>query len=171
MEELKIHFRWKIFIILSLFLVLPVHLESTVVVHKNLEDITKESSLIIKGTVTDILSEWNPEHTLIFSYITVAVNKQYKGKYYKQTVVIRQIGGNIDRYITEVSGAPKFTIGEEVVLFLKPGEGDFYYVNGMFQGKYKIEEGKAKHTDNKRTLPWQYFEQTIKDLVRQQQGQ
>jgi hypothetical protein len=40
----------------------------------------------------------------------------------------------------------------------------------MFQGKYKIEGGKAKHLDDKRTLPWEDFERKIKDVIKEQLG-
>jgi hypothetical protein len=151
-------------------MIFPVFVESTVILYKNLEDLFKESTLIVKGTVTDLRYEWNPEHTLITSYITIFVKEQYKGTPPKQTVVIKQIGGELDGYFTEVIGAPKFKVGEEIVIFLEPSENDFYHVHGMFQGKYKIEEGKARHIDDSRTLPLEDFESKINELVKKHLG-
>jgi len=161
---------WIILAFQILFLTLPLPTESTVMLYKNLKDLANESSLIVKGIVIDIQCKWNPEHTLIISYITIAVKEQYKGLQYKQTVIIEQIGGELDGFFTRVVGAPEFKVGEEVVLFLEPSENDFYHVHGMFQGKYKIEGGKAKHLDDKRTLPWEDFERKIKDVIKEQLG-
>lgn len=163
----SIKYLWGTFFAIQiLFLILPFSIESTTMLYKNFEDLSKESSLIIKGTVIDIQCEWNPEHTLIISYITVGIKEQYKGSQYKQTVMIKQLGGELDGYFTKVIGAPEFEVGEEVVLFLKPSENGFYHVHGMFQGKYKIEGGKAKHRDDQRTLRWEDFERKIKETIK-----
>ena len=152
-----------------LFLTFPSGVDSTVVAFKSLEELTKESVMIVKGTVTDILTEWNSEHTLIISFVTIRIEKRYKGKIdiTADTIVVRQIGGELEGYFTEVVGAPKFTVGEEVVLFLEPAENNFYHVFGMFQGKYRLEKGIGKNMDNQRSLPFEELDLKIKKFIGQ----
>jgi hypothetical protein len=56
-----------------------------------------------------------------------------------------QPGGVVGEVGQLVHGTAKFTVGEDVVVFLEP-RGDRFLLTGMLQGKFKVErssDGKA----------------------------
>jgi hypothetical protein len=59
-----------------------------------------------------------------------------------ETVTLKHRGGTFGDLTIHISGMPRFTPGEEVLLFLEDdpeGEKDMYYTVGMIQGLFRIE--------------------------------
>jgi hypothetical protein len=101
-----------------------------------LGELTEVAESIIIGDVTDIKAEWNPEHTSIYSDITISVEGYLKGTGQNKKV-IRVPGGVVGDVGQWVSNAPVFRVGERVALFLKP---DFESPPRL-QGKFTIKDG------------------------------
>jgi hypothetical protein len=53
-------------------------------------------------------------------------------------------GGVVDGIGQRVDGAPSFTPGEEVVVFLSAGLRGEFRVNGLAQGKFRVEAGLVR---------------------------
>ena len=56
-------------------------------------------------------------------------------------VVVRTLGGEVGNIGMKVSGTPQFTLGEEVIVFLRndPVDPTQFQVIGMSQGKFHVE--------------------------------
>ena len=78
----------------------------------------RESELIVRGTVVNVQSQMTGPRQTIESVITLSVADTMKGTAGAQTV-FRVPGGQVGRYRRVMIGAPEFTTGDEVILFLK----------------------------------------------------
>ena len=73
----------------------------------------------------------------IWTETVVAVDRTLKGKT-EQTIVVREIGGELDGRITKVFGTPEFKDSERVLLFLEPAaQGGGYRTVDLFVGKFR----------------------------------
>lgn len=108
-------------------------------------ELVNEADVIVSGTVLSQEVEKDFEGFPVTDTI-IQVQTVYKGEP-AETVEIRVDGGETDDMIYRLNeeAAPKFNIGEEVVVFLtsnkgsRPDKEDFgYYVVGQAQGKFNI---------------------------------
>ena len=107
----------------------------------SLEEKTKKASLIVIGIVKRSQSQWEglDGGKRIFTYVYVDVEKYIKGSGEK-LIEIKVPGGKVGEITEEVPDTPRFTLGEKVILFLKP---KFFRVVGWHQGKYTIKDNKV----------------------------
>ncbi len=110
---------------------------ATVMLKQSVADLTGNADNIVVGKVIKIKSEWNLKRTKIFTYTTIEVTTEVKGVNETKTVVIREIGGEVDGRRLFVAGSAQYSEGEEVVLFLNKLENSYRTV-GMTQGKYNV---------------------------------
>jgi len=107
------------------------------------ENLTSESALIILGDVKQVKSEWGEDKKAIFTFVTVTVRETVKGKSSQKNLKIMYEGGEIDGIGMRVSDVVIPTVGENVLLFLKPAKTrqfETIYKNvGKAQGQYKID--------------------------------
>src|SRR5207248_4291551 len=83
-------------------------------------------------------SRWTADRQAIFTEVTVRVARVYKGAVKPgETVTVRREGGVVDGIGMRVFGAPSFTVGEEVLVFVETRGGAPYTV-GMTQGKLHV---------------------------------
>jgi hypothetical protein len=98
----------------------------------------EESALVVLGTVSSVRSFWNEAHTKVLTETVVRVDETYKGEA-MGTVSVLQLGGVVDHMRVHVHGAPAWSRGEEVLLFLDRMDGTNYRVAGFSQGKFNVE--------------------------------
>ncbi len=117
-------------------------------VRKSIEELTYEADSILIGKVKSMESRWNKDRTLIYTYVTISVREYTKAlpnmKEVKE-ITVKVPGGEVGGIGLKVSDTPEFRKGEEVFLFLRIEELPIFKVAGLFQGKYTIEDGKAKN--------------------------
>jgi len=120
---------------------------ATSVVKLSLKDLAKKSDAIVLARVDDQYSRYE-QNKEIFTYYTLHVLEPVKGAKNEQTITIRQIGGIVDNIASIVPGTPRFTNGEEVVVFLTQKDATGYpWVMGLQQGKYSVyqdEKGQKR---------------------------
>ncbi len=117
----------------------------------SVEELTTESTLIIKGVVHSTESQWeDANHRAINTYVTVDVSRYIKGAGESQ-IVFKQKGGQIGDTSDIISGTPYFRKGDEVLLFLVESNG-VYEIHSFALGCFRI------FTDTK------FNEQVINDL-------
>ena len=105
-------------------------------------DLIRSSQGIVHAQVTDIHSEWNADHTFIFSYVTLEVKRALSGtKHAYETV--RVPGGVVDGYRVVMEGAPDFKVGDNVVVFLGAWDDGALMVEGYYQGLSKVDRDAA----------------------------
>jgi len=109
---------------------------ATTVVRRSLEELARDSALIVHGRAGASSTRW--ERGVLHTYTRIEVERTLKGSA-ASTVIVKQMGGRTEAYTQKVSGVRHWIEGEEVVLFLRPAEsGDAYVVTGLMQGNFIV---------------------------------
>lgn len=95
------------------------------------------SQVIVHGSIVDVRARATGGRGTIETQVTVAVATPLKGER-AETVVFRVPGGQVGRYRRVMVGAPEFTVGEEVVLFLSGRAPAMPMPFGLNQGVYRV---------------------------------
>jgi hypothetical protein len=111
---------------------------ATQVLHRTPAQLGQQSTLVVRGRVTNVESYWNTSRTKIFTRTSVAIDETYKGRPVGAVTVV-QMGGVVDGVRVTVAGALAWRQGEEVVLFLEPYEAGSFHIAGFSQGKFEVE--------------------------------
>jgi len=109
----------------------------------SLEQMAVGADTIVVGTVVEQSSQWNVEHTRIYTSVVLVVEETIKGVPQSDNVTIIVPGGEVGGITEWVSDTPRFTLGEKAVVFLKQGPGTRFEIYGYFQGKLTVERGKV----------------------------
>ncbi len=112
---------------------------ATTVIPLSVENLTNISSHVIEGRAISSWTQWNGPHTVIFTYTKFQVLRSLKGPA-SATIVVRQLGGTLDGTTEKVAGVRQWKIGEQALLFLRPGEirDGSLVVTGLMQGNFLI---------------------------------
>jgi hypothetical protein len=103
----------------------------------------RSSEAVIRGVVERLAPRYSDDGSAIVTDVTIAVTSAWKGKHADgERVVVTIPGGEIGGYGEVNDGAPEFTEGEEVVVFLNR-RGPRWHVNGRAMGKFHVEAGVA----------------------------
>jgi len=134
-------------IVSLILLVFPALLFATTVIPMGVESLTRGSTHVLEAKAVSSTSQWNSDHTFIFTYTQFEVQKTLKGEA-PNTVTVRQIGGTVDGITQKVAGVRHWRPGEEAVLFLQPSSmaDGALVVTGLMQGNFLIRHTPAGHT-------------------------
>ena len=99
-----------------------------------LKELTDSAQVIVIGEVADLWTEGLPDG-MIHTYATIAPSDWLKGKKIPKLAVQVQ-GGEVGEIGLWVSEAPRYQLGQQVLLFLEGG--DPFQVVAWKQGKYAI---------------------------------
>ena len=124
-------------LVLGLALAFAAPAEATVAVQLSRAELVAQSDLVVRATVVDVTSRWNEDHTQIISLTTLRVGEVVKGADVEPTLVLRQLGGEVDGLVSRIAGNPVFTPGQEAVLFLRRGPG-VVYLTGLAQAVFYV---------------------------------
>jgi hypothetical protein len=97
-----------------------------------------KAQAIAHGRVASIRSAYNDDRSMIQSVVTLEVTKYLKGDFGKEITFVVP-GGTVGRYRAKVVGAPQFSEGQEVVLFLSARPPAIPRVVGLNQGVFRVE--------------------------------
>jgi hypothetical protein len=107
----------------------------TTVVKADVPALSRWAASVVEADVADVSYAWNAEHTQIHTYVTLNVTDVFAGDVAVGSMEIRLMGGAVGDTALTIPGAPTFTVGERVVLFLYDDPGLFIPVVGLYQGK------------------------------------
>ena len=109
---------------------------------KSLKELTDKAETIIVGKVGKQHSEWDSNHKMIYTTVTVNVDDYLKGDEKSKIQIIKVPGGKIGDVHLKVIGAPSFDDGEKALLFLSssPGNGKEKTVIGWNKGKIPLHD-------------------------------
>lgn len=124
-------------LLVALLFAAPVLLHATVIVPIEFRELVTTSPVIVRGHVSDVRSAFVDGRRSVDTFVTLVADEYLKGDL-GQHVTFRVPGGELGRYRTVFVGAPAFTVGEEVVLFLKTQSGGLPFIAGLNQGAYRI---------------------------------
>jgi len=121
-----------------------------------LSELISESNYIIFGKVNDMKSALkDKDEEFIYTDVKVSIKDSLKGSLKQNDEIkIRIEGGQVGPLGQWVEDQPEFELNEEVLVFLNE-EDNYFYVNGLFQGKYTLKGGK---------LPYEICEKLNKNL-------
>src|SRR5688572_24082669 len=112
-------------------------LQATTVAPADFTEMVNGSQVIVHGAVVDVRAQASGGRGTIETLVSVAVVTTLKGQA-SPAVVFRVPGGQIGRYRRVMVGAPTFTPGEEVVLFLSGHAPAMPMPFGLHQGVYRV---------------------------------
>lgn len=113
-----------------------------------LDEIIDTSAVAFQGVCTSNRTERDSITNLAVTYTTFEVKDVIKGNV-NATHVIKQIGGVLPagEASFRVQGVPKFTVGEEYVVFLAGvSSAGFSSPIGLSQGKFSVQQSAAGKT-------------------------
>jgi hypothetical protein len=109
----------------------------------SVEALARSSDLVVRGQVERRTARWSEDGRRIFTFVEVRPTSTWKGRA-PATVTVLVPGGVVGRIGQRVDGSPAMEDGEEVVLFLRQAESATWRVQGLAQGKFRIEGSVAR---------------------------
>jgi PKD repeat protein len=136
LKHIPVYWQTCVLAVVTALLLIPAASATTIVMPTD-EQLIAKSPDIVAGTVLSTVPVQLGNR--IWTETRVAVSRTIKGDA-AGTIIIREIGGQIGNNITKIFGAPQYTVGENVFLFLAPTpRGDFQTVD-LFVGKFSADQ-------------------------------
>jgi hypothetical protein len=108
---------------------------ATTLMRMSLVQMSHAAQLIVRARCLDNSTRWDAGE--IWTFTSLDVEEVWRGSAPSQ-ISVRLLGGRVGNITSTVSGVPRFSPGEEVVLFLEPTpRGDFSIVSWE-QGTFRI---------------------------------
>jgi len=107
----------------------------------DIEAMTFSADAVVHGRVTGTRSHPGSGGGLVFTEVSIAPIGWWKGAGGLQPISVRVEGGTIGDIGQTVAGAPAFTPGDEVVVFLRRIATGLYDVERMGLGKFLVKPG------------------------------
>ena len=125
---------------------------STTVVPMSVERLTQASTHVVVGHAVRSWSEWDPQHTQIFTYTRFHVLTALKGTTPGE-IIVKQMGGRAGGYEQKVAGVRHLASGEQAVLFVHPSQAadGTLVITGLMQGNFRIvasQKGEVMATND-----------------------
>lgn len=117
---------------------------ATVILPADLGDLVRGSQAIVHGRVVEVRAVWADGRRRVETLVMLEAEDYLKGNF-GETVTVRVPGGQIGRYRSVMVGAPVFTAGDEVVLFLSARGPSIPYVLGLSQGVFRVVDDPPTH--------------------------
>ena len=120
----------------------------------SVDRLTQLASAIVEAHATQTWSQWNTEHTQIFTYTRLSVTRTLKGQQ-SGSVLVKQIGGTVGQIKEVAYGVRHFQPGDDTFLFLEPSaenDGTMRIV-GFIQGNFLIYKTKTGETKVSNGVP------------------
>lgn len=129
--------------LLLALLLLAAQARAATLIHMTLEEMAERSSAILRGRCVRVYSQWNPQHTDIYTHSVFRVERYYRGLLGMELEIVEP-GGAVDGWESVYPGIPRFAVGEEAVLFLWTGRSGRHQVIGYGQGVFRLTtDGKT----------------------------
>lgn len=107
------------------------------------EQLAREADAVLRGRVERLESRWAADGRHIQTLVTLRTGRVLRGAA-ADRVVLRVAGGEVGEVGQRVDAAPLFEEGEEAVVFLRREARGTFLVQGMAQGKFRVEGGEAR---------------------------
>jgi hypothetical protein len=104
------------------------------------EELILESRDVIHGIITEVRSEWNEDHSMIYTYAKLKVLDVYKGEP-RDEVVIQIPGGSVGDSGVDVEDAPELKEGMDVIIHTYPLENGNLTIYDGERGVYMVNNG------------------------------
>lgn len=102
------------------------------------EELAARADVIAVGKVSALVSQWNSDHSRIFTTVTLAVDQYLKGGNVPGPLNILVAGGEVDGVGEMYSHTATFRRDESILVFAEKDRQGNYRVSGGTQGKYTV---------------------------------
>src|SRR5690348_16533956 len=92
-------------------------LEATSLIGTDLRTLSRQAATIVRGVVVNVDTRWAEGHRTVETVVTLEPEAYLKGSP-EPSIDLVVPGGLLGRYRSIVVGAPTFTTGQRVILFL-----------------------------------------------------
>ncbi len=103
------------------------------------EELAERSTATVLGSVTAIETAASDATDAIHTYIHIEPDQVVLGELPDGKIVVREPGGRLRNRSEWVFGAPEYTVGEEVFVFLERNPDGTLHTTGMAMGKYSVQ--------------------------------
>src|SRR5438067_4938129 len=110
---------------------------ATVLVPADLGDLAREAVAIARGRIAAVDGTWTDDRRAIETLVTLDVDTYLKGSL-GATLRFKVPGGELGRYRRVFVGAPEFSVGDRVVLFLGAYGPSVPHILGLSQGVFRL---------------------------------
>ena len=111
---------------------------ATVLVPASLTELAHDARIIARGHVVAVDGRWTDDRRTVETIVTLEAESYLKGQF-GQTLQFRVPGGTLGRFRNIVMGAPRFEVGQRVVVFLGVAGPQVPYILGLNQGVYRVD--------------------------------
>ena len=117
---------------------------ATSVAPPNFDELVAEADVVFDGVVTAVTASLVGvgEARHIESAVTFTVLDALKGQA-ATPFVLKTAGGAIGNLRMEITGAPKFAVGERMILFVEKNGAQFIPLVGVMHGQFRIKRDSA----------------------------
>ena len=115
---------------------------ATVFVPVELSELSRDAVAIARGRVVAVDAQWTDGRRGIETIVSLETETYLKGSL-GDVVQFRVPGGSLGRFRNIVVGAPQFTVGQQVIVFLGSRGPTVPYVLGMSQGVFRLVQSQG----------------------------
>jgi hypothetical protein len=112
--------------------------EASRLIPRTLPELTAGSDLIFVGCCEAATPHWNADRSLILTGYRFRVLRAIKGSP-GATITLDELGGVVNGVGMDVSGVPRYSVGEEALIFVHRTELGRWETYGALQGKFRVE--------------------------------
>jgi len=129
--------------ILGATLVSPVG--ATSVIAPSFPELVERAETVVHGSVTDIRTAWVDQagHRVIKTWVSIQIEDQLKGGDAQSSITLEFLGGRVGDSEMTVHGSPRFTVGDEVIVFIHGNGRDVCPLLGWGHGAYRVATSAA----------------------------
>lgn len=133
--------------LLAIFLSLVcTQLFATTIRPVNVDELTKSSEVVVRGTIQRVTSSWDSSQDNIITQVYIAPTESAKGQVAKP-FVMEIPGGSVDGLTTFIVGAPEYKTSDDVILFLNrhvDAKGaEIFRPADLIQGSFHVNKDPA----------------------------
>jgi hypothetical protein len=133
--------RWPLLVLVVCLAAFPAN--STTLVRMSVAQMTRAAQLVVRARCLANSTAWDGGEIWTFSSFSVEETWKHPAAPTANSssyLTVRLLGGTVGNLNSVVSGVPRFTPGEQVVLFLEPSARGDYSVVSWVQGTFRIRE-------------------------------
>jgi hypothetical protein len=115
---------------------------ATVYIPADLGELSRDARAIARGRIVAVDAQWTDGRRSIETMVTLEPDAYLKGQL-GDTVQFRVPGGSLGRFRNIVVGAPRFAVGQRVIVFLGARGPTVPYILGLSQGVFRLTQSTA----------------------------
>jgi hypothetical protein len=113
---------------------------ATVLIPADVSELSRDAVAIARGVVVSVDGQWTAGRRSVETIVTLAVEAYLKGQM-SAPLRFRVPGGSLGQYRNIVVGAPTFSVGQRIVVFLGARGATIPHLLGLGQGVYRLSLG------------------------------